>query len=63
MGDFNSASAKLLFAAFNKCDPKKRKTCKSDVEITEWLQNKFVVMMYNSKTFNVDKFGELKYKH
>ena len=38
-GDFNTATAKLLFLAFVSCDKTKRKTCKSEKEVKEWLKD------------------------
>jgi hypothetical protein len=55
-GDFNTANARLLFLSFEKCDNKKRKTCKPDEVVTEWLKNQYLVFAYNSFNFIEDGF-------
>lgn len=40
---------------FAKCDPKSRTTCKSDSEVKEWLNNKYLLLYYNKKVFNPTK--------
>jgi hypothetical protein len=57
-GDFNSAKAKLLFLTFVKCDRTKRKTCKKDSEVQEWLKSQYLVFAYNSYNFIEDGFKE-----
>jgi hypothetical protein len=37
-GDFNTANARILFLGFEKCDKTKRKTCKPEKEVNEWLK-------------------------
>ena len=36
---------------FEKCDPEKRTTCKSEEEITAWLEFKYIILLENSKQF------------
>ncbi len=55
-GDFNTANARLLFLSFEKCDNKKRKTCKPDEVVTEWLKKQYLVFAYNSFNFIEDGF-------
>lgn len=47
-----------MFLAFRKCDPSKRKTCKSDDEINEWLKDKYILFGYNKNVFITDGFKE-----
>ena len=56
-GDFNTANARLLFLSFEKCDKTKRKTCKPDSAVTEWLQDQYFVFAYNKYNFIEDGFG------
>ena len=57
-GDFNTAKARLLFLSFEKCDRTKRKTCKSDSVVQEWLKKQYLVLAYNSYNFIEDGFHE-----
>ena len=57
-GDFNTAKARLLFLSFEKCDRTKRKTCKSDSVVQEWLKKQYLVLAYNSYNFIEDGFRE-----
>ena len=51
-GEFNTNTAANLMIVFDKCDPTKR-TCKSEAEIIEFLEFKYIIYMDN----------EIHYKH
>jgi hypothetical protein len=57
-GDFNTAKARILFFEFEKCNRKKRKTCKTDSEVQEWLKTQYLVFGYNKYNFIEDGFEE-----
>ena len=57
-GDWNTATAQVLFFAFHPCDKKTRDTCKSPKEINEWLGNKYMLIAYNKYVFEQDGFKE-----
>ena len=57
-GDWNTASAQVLFFAFHPCDKETRKTCKSPEEIKEWLGDKYMLIAYNKYVFEQDGFHE-----
>ena len=42
---------------FEKCDPKKQK-CKSEHQITEWLKNKYILTLTNTKSFIQHEFND-----
>jgi hypothetical protein len=46
---------------FEKCDSTKRKTCKSDEEVKEWMKDKYFIIAYNKQIFNSQKFGDEKF--
>ena len=51
-GNYDLPSAANLVLTFEKCDPHKSEVeCKSDEEITEWLEFKYLVGIWNSKNF------------
>lgn len=61
-GDFNTANARILFLGFVKCDKTKRKTCKSDKEVNEWLKSQYLIVAYNKYSFIADGFKERMFK-
>ena len=40
-GNYDTSSLRNFMIVFEKCDPEKRK-CKSDQEITDWLEYKYI---------------------
>ena len=48
-GDYNAARTRSFVLLFNKCNEPEGSSlvCKSDDEIKEWLQRKFILIMYN----------------
>ena len=46
---------------FEKCDPEKRR-CKSEQEIDEWLEFKYIMVIENTKTFIPHLFDEKSIK-
>lgn len=56
-GSYNSESASNFMVVFERCDRTKR-VCKSDGEIKQWLQSKYLVIAQNEKRFNEDLFED-----
>ena len=54
-GDFNSAEARLLDIKLVKCHG--HSYCKSDEEITNFLKDKFLLLLYNKIRFDVNLSG------
>ena len=46
---------------FEKCDSEKRKTCKSDEEVIEWMKDKYMIIAYDKQVFHSRKFGVEKF--
>ena len=61
-GDYNSRITRSFVLLFEKCVQENESTvqCKSDQEIKEWLQRKFIVTYTNSRRFVLTEFGEDK---
>ena len=57
-GDYSSDTASHLVLHFEKC--KDRPDCKSDKEILEWLQRKFIFTLQNEIHFELDDYTENK---
>ena len=58
-GDYQSFSASHFQIQFEKCDNSTRPEgdfCKSDREITDWLQRKFIIVLNNSHRFNEEDY-------
>ena len=56
-GNYDSPSGANLFITFEKCDPLKSEVqCKSDQEITKWLEFKYFAGIWNSKKFVQHRF-------
>ena len=51
-GDFNSAAARVLDLRLVRC--RGHKYCKSDEEITAFLKDKFLLVLYNKIRFDVN---------
>jgi hypothetical protein len=49
-GNYLTASASNLLVAFEKCDRLKRK-CKSEKEIAEWMEFKYIITLENDSKF------------
>ena len=47
---------------WEKCDRTKRKTCKSQREVSEWMINKYIYLVYNRKLIQNDEFGETTFR-
>ena len=41
-----------------KCDEEKRDDCKSEEEITEWLSQKYIIVLENSRRFIPHQFED-----
>ena len=48
---------------FEKCDKSKRKTCKSDAEVKQWMRDKHLMFVYNRQIFQTDEFGDKKFRY
>jgi hypothetical protein len=57
-GDWDTKEAQVLLLVFEKCDKSKRKTCKSDAEITNFLKTQHLVFGRQQKRFNFDGFRQ-----
>ena len=57
-GDYHSSVASVLTLTFESCNNETRSTCKSEEELKEWLSNKDMVLAYNKKILNSNKFYE-----
>lgn len=61
-GNWESDEAQALVISFEKCDPKVRSTCKSDLEIREWMKQSSIYIVYNKVRFEVTKFGSERFR-
>lgn len=52
----------MLEIAFEKCDRKVRKTCKSDADITEWMKERSIFIVVNRQLFEPAKFGDKRFR-
>ena len=57
-GDFSSISASLLLLRLEKCRESEAFKCKSDVEITEFFRDKWLILLYNERLFDSNNYGE-----
>ena len=57
-GDYNSVKARHLKLMFEKCDPTERTTCKSELEISEWMRRKYIVILENQARFDNSAYIE-----
>lgn len=62
-GDYNSDKARILQMQLQLCHDggffaENKIECKSGAEITEFLRNKFFIMLYNQKRFDTGSFGD-----
>ena len=55
-GSYNADIASNLMIVFEKCNSTVS-TCKSDEEINEWLEFKYIITLENEKRFIQDGFG------
>ena len=55
-GEYDSSKARHLAIVFEKCDPKKRSTCKSETEIENWIKGKYIITIENTWTFRSYEF-------
>lgn len=54
-GDYNSLKARNMDMQLIRCHD--RLDCKSDVEITAYLRDKFLILMHNEVRFDSNKYG------
>ena len=57
-GNYNTGIASSLMIVFEKCAPSKMQRCKSEQEITKWLEFKYIYTLVNDKKFIKHLFGE-----
>ena len=55
-GHYNTLKAETPTIILRKCDSTKRSTCKSDQEINEWLNGKFIFTIENNWKFNATSY-------
>ena len=53
LGNFDTTTARNVMIVFERCDVNNKVgiTCKSDSEINQWMHNKFIIVLLNSKSF------------
>jgi len=61
-GNWEEESAQTLVIFFEKCNPKVRSTCKSDMQIREWMKQRSIYIVFNKIRFEVTKFGSERFK-
>ena len=49
LGDWDTATSKVLLLLFEKCDPNKRTTCKNDTDLNEFVKKKHFIFGFNKK--------------
>lgn len=49
-GDYDSGKTSNLQVVFDRCDSKKR-TCKSEADITKWLAAKYIFVLQNARDY------------
>ena len=54
-GSYETEHGGNLMIVFERCDPEKT-TCKSETEIDEWLQYRWIVVLENRKEFSQREF-------
>lgn len=47
IGNWDTSVARVAEIYFEKCDPKKRKTCKDEKEVRKWMENKYIWLVRN----------------
>ena len=57
-GDYNSAKAQTISIRFLFCDSSKNDYCFSREETIEWLQHKYIILLYRQSRFDPDSFYE-----
>ena len=57
-GDYNDPQASSLQVNFVKCNSLERDDCKSDSEIRDWFNSKFILILENQKKFISNEFGD-----
>ena len=60
-GDWNSKEARLIDMALTRCQG--HSYCQTDDEITKWLKNKFLLVMYNRIRFDSNLQGKEAFVH
>ena len=56
-GNYDTASAENFVVVFETCDRSER-TCKTDQEIKDWIQSKYILTLTNEKSFISHEFFE-----
>ena len=60
-GNFSSPSARLIDIELVRCE--NQHYCKSSEEITEYLRNKYFLLMYNQIRFDSEKYKTEAFVH
>ncbi len=61
-GNFQTQTAKIVLVLFERCDPKQRKTCKSEKETNNWLKTQYLLFAYNKQILQTEKFEDETFK-
>lgn len=48
LGNYNTGTKKMCALYFERCDSKKRKTCKSDKEYNDWANRAALLLAFNT---------------
>ena len=59
IGDYNSDIARQYVIQFERCDNATRSTCKTEDEITDYLKEKYILILQNSLRFETEKHSDL----
>ena len=51
-GTYVTAIGSTLMVVFEKCDNRTSSKCRSDEEIEDWLEFKYIVVLENNKAFS-----------
>lgn len=60
LGDWDTATSKVILLLFERCDPTKRTTCKDDADLKEFVKKKHFIFGYNKNTFMENEFEKDK---
>lgn len=62
VGNWNTQTAQVLEFYFERCDSDERPSCKPDVEVKEWMKDKYLLLGYNRQLFQNDKFDDNRFQ-
>ena len=59
-GEYESEQASHLAISFERCNPKERSTCKSDIEFNDWIADKYILTLENTWKFRSYQYSSKK---